>query len=465
LGVRDRKDVVRAQWQLWAVAFVIIGGLAGALIFVATGSTPASTVTFLPSRALLAIGLGGLVTAFTMYAIDRERHLHRLAERLLREQVDAEQMGTRLKYLHDLMRERDTNAALLDGSADGIAVIDTDFHVIRFNKSMEDLCGLPGSEALGKPAEAIFRFATTDGTPLDGALHPVRVAATDGIARAGVELRLLVDEAKERWVSGTFSPLRDGDETGAILVNLRDIAEQKEQERMHRDFVSMAAHELRNPLTAIKGFTRTLMLKADMLTDERKNEYLSMVNEQSNRLAHLVEDLMAVSRIDAGRVTLQPRALDLEDTLSGLLEQFRTKWTGRRIVVDHAGATISPVLADPHKLEEILINLIDNAVKYSGESAPVEVSIGTEGPEVRVSVRDHGDGIAPEEIPNLFQKFARIPSASTADIPGTGLGLFIVKGFVVAHGGRVWVDSTLGEGSTFTFTLPVAPAREAAQAV
>jgi PAS domain S-box-containing protein len=354
---------------------------------------------------------------------------------------------------------------LLDGSADGIAVIDKDFQIIRFNRSMETLRAVAGSEALGKPVEQIFRFATVDGAPLDGALHPVRVAATDGIARSGIELRLLLDDAKERWVSGTFSPLRDGDETGAILVNLRDIAEQKEQERMHRDFVSMAAHELRNPLTAIKGFTRTLMLKADMLTDERKSEYLSMVNEQSNRLAHLVEDLMAVSRIDAGRVTLQPRALDLEDTLSGLLDQFRTKWNGREIVVDHTGATISPVLADPHKLEEILINLIDNAVKYSEPNAPVEVSIGTDGSEVQVAVRDHGDGIAPEEIPNLFQKFARIASASTSEVPGTGLGLFIVKGFVVAHGGRVWVDSTLGEGSTFTFTLPVAPAREAAQAV
>jgi len=463
--VRDRKDVVRAQWQLWAAAFVIIGGLAGALIFVATSSAPASTLTFLPSRALLAIALGGFLTAFTMYAIDRERHLHRLSERLLREQVDTEQMSTRIKYLHELTRERDTNAALLDGSADGIAVIDDDFRIIRFNRSMENICGLAGSEALGKRAEAVLRFATADGSPLDGVMHPVRVAATDGIARAGVELRLLVGEAKERWVSGTFSPLRDADGTGAILVNLRDIAEQKEQERMHRDFVSMAAHELRNPLTAIKGFTRTLMLKADMLTDERKVEYLSMVNEQSNRLAHLVEDLMQVSRIDAGRVTLKPRALDLAETLAGLLDQFRTKWTGREIVVDHSGPEISPVLADPHKLEEILINLIDNAVKYSAPTAPVEIFIGTDRSEVQVSVRDHGEGIAPEEIPNLFQKFARISSAATAEIPGTGLGLFIVKGFVVAHGGRVWVDSTLGEGSTFTFTLPAAPVREAAEAV
>lgn len=462
--MRDRNDVARAQWQLWAVAFVIICGLAGALIFVATSGAPSSrVVTFLPSRALLAIALGGLVTAFTMYAIDRERHLHRLSERLLREQVDAEQMSLRLKYLHELTSERDTNAALLDGSADGVAVVDKDFAIIRFNRSMQKLCALAETDALGERAEAVFRFATPEGSPLEGALHPLRVTMTDGMARAGVELRLLVGEDQERWVSGTFSPIRDADGTSAILVNLRDIAEQKEQERMHRDFVSMAAHELRNPLTAIKGFTRTLMLKADMLSDERRLEYLSMVNEQSNRLAHLVDDLMQVSRIDAGRVTLDPRALDVGETLAGLVEQFRTKWSTREIVVSRSEG--APVFADQHKLEEILINLIDNAVKYSEAGSRVEVSISSDGPDVKVSVRDQGEGIPPEEIPNLFQKFARIASPSNSEIPGTGLGLYIVKGFVVAHGGRVWVDSVLGEGSTFSFTLPVAPARQTAHAV
>jgi len=211
------------------------------------------------------------------------------------------------------------------------------------------------------------------------------------------------------------------------------------------------------------------MLKSDMLTQERKQLYLSMVNEQSNRLAHLVDDLMQGSRIDAGRVSIEPRALDLESTLGELLDQFRSKWIGRMIEVDHHHDEIPAVFADPHKLEEILINLIDNAVKYSDETKPVEVSIVTEGDEVRVSVRDHGDGIPPEEIPNLFQKFSRITSPGNAEIPGTGLGLFIVKGLVAAHGGRVWVDSAPGEGSVFSFTLPVAAdqhsQRETAHAV
>ncbi|HJT38205.1 MAG TPA: ATP-binding protein, partial [Actinomycetota bacterium] len=388
----------------------------------------------------------------------------RLAERLLREQIESEQMSLRLKYLHELTRERDTNAALLDGAGDGIAVIDKDFSIIRFNRSMQKLCALAEGEALGERAEAVFRFETAEGSPIEGPSHPVRAAATDGIARAGMELRLLVGETNERWVSGTFSPIRDAEGTSAVLVSLRDIADQKEQERTHRDFVSMAAHELRNPLTAIKGFTRTLMLKADMLSDERRLEYLSMVNEQSNRLAHLVDDLMQVSRIDAGRVTLDPRALDVGETLSGLLEQFRTKWNTRQIVVAR-DADVPAAFADPHKLEEILINLIDNAVKYSEAETPVEVSIGMDGADVIVSVQDHGHGIAADDVPKLFQKFARLASDSTSDIPGTGLGLYIVKGFVVAHGGRVWVDSALGEGSIFSFTLPAAQTREAAHAI
>jgi len=451
--VRSRRDIVRAQWQLWAVAFTIIAGLAGALIFLSTNSD-SSPSTFLPSRALLGIALGGLILAFAMYAVDRERSLNRLAERLLREQLDSETMATRIRDLHELARERDTNAALLDGSADGIAVVDKDLRIVRFNRAMQGLCARTEDDALGKRAEAVFQFAGSDGAALEGALHPIKLAAADGVARAGSELRLLLPNGIERWVSATFSPIHAGSGNGVLLVTLRDIAEQKEQERMHRDFVSMAAHELRTPLTAIKGFTRTLMLKADKISDERKAEYLSMVNEQSNRLAHLVDELMAVSRIDAGRVQLEQQPLDVEGTLVGLLDQFRSKWTDRAIDVARVNE-LPPVYADPHKFEEILINLIDNAVKYSPAGAPVRVDISARGSDVQIAVTDHGAGIEPEEIPNLFQKFARI-SSSAADVPGTGLGLYIVKGFVEAHGGHVWVESTPGIGSTFAFTLPAA---------
>jgi two-component system, OmpR family, phosphate regulon sensor histidine kinase PhoR len=461
--LRSRTEIVRAQWQLWGVAFTIISGLAAVLIFLATSAQPLPQSVFLPSRVWLAIGLGGLCFAFTLYAIDRERNLHRLAERLTREQVEAEHLAARLEHLHELTRERDTSAALLAGSADGVAVADGDLRITRFNRSMQELTLRAEEDALGKRADAVFQFIGLDGSSLEKMTHPMRAVAADGVARKGLELRLLLPDGTERWVSATFSPIGDSD-ARLILISLRDIAEQKELERTHRDFVSMAAHELRSPLTAIKGFTRTLMMKADKLSEERRNEYLSVVNEQSNRLARLVEDLMQVSRIDAGRVSLHREDLDLGETISALVEQFRGKWTGRTIRVSKKGKGLY-AHADPHKFEEILINLIDNAVKYSPAGTPVVVSLEEDGPEIAISVRDRGVGIPSDEVPNLFQKFARVSSAATAEVPGTGLGLYIVKGFVEAHGGRVSVDSTPGEGSTFTFSLPAAHERRPAHAI
>jgi signal transduction histidine kinase len=196
------------------------------------------------------------------------------------------------------------------------------------------------------------------------------------------------------------------------------------------------------------------MLKADRISEERRTQYLSMVNEQSNRLARLVDDLMQVSRIDAHRVRLECRSLDIGMVARALVDQFRTKWADRDIEVD--ADQEATVTADPHKVEEILINLIDNAIKYSPAGTPVGVAVRSSPDEVVISVRDRGAGIAPHELSGLFQKFHRLLGPSTAEIPGTGLGLYIVKGLVEAQGGRVWVDSEVGSGSTFTFTLPLA---------
>lgn len=375
----------------------------------------------------------------------------------MQERLEAEQLTERLHFLTALTRERDTNAALLDASADGIAVIEPQKGIVRFNQTMEQLTGIHAGDAMGMSADEALRFVaeSPDGSPFE---HPVRAVLADGQPRIGRELRLLHADGNERWVSATLSPVtdRNGDEPILVLVTLRDIADQKEHERLQRDFVSMAAHELRSPLTAIKGFARTLRLKADRLSPERREQYLEMINDQSDRLARLVEDLMQVARIDAGRVVLEPEELDIGVLVKELVEQFHDKWRGRRISVAATGGL--PVTAgDSHRLEEILINLIDNAVKYSPAQQPITVDIDAGDGELRVSVKDRGIGIPRHEQKNLFKKFSRVSSEATADIPGTGLGLYIAKGLIEAHGGRVWVESEPGNGSTFTFTLPLSP--------
>jgi two-component system phosphate regulon sensor histidine kinase PhoR len=304
----------------------------------------------------------------------------------------------------------------------------------------------------------VLRFESTDGAPLEGDAYPLATVLADGEPRTSEVL--VVDANGDRhYVSGTFSPIRDPEtgETILVLAILRDITQQKEIEEMQRDFVSIVSHELRAPLTAIMGFAKTLVLKDEELAPATRREFLSTVNEQAERLARLVDDLLQVSRIDAKRVRVEWTEVDIDVLVHDLMSQFHSKWGSRRVIVDTARGL--PLLrADRSKLEEILINLVDNAIKYSPASTPVRVAARLVGDDIEVAIQDRGFGIAPEDAAQLFQKFHRVSTKATRDIGGSGLGLYIVKGLVEAHGGKVWVESVPGAGSTFSFTMPRARA-------
>jgi signal transduction histidine kinase len=272
----------------------------------------------------------------------------------------------------------------------------------------------------------------------------------------------------QRWVSATFSPILDPETSQPILALaiLRDISAQKDIDQMQRDFVWIVSHELRAPLTAIRGFAKTLVVKDQELSPQTRREFLITVNEQAERLARLVDDLLQVSRIESKRVRVEWTEVALSRMVPDLIGQFHSKWGARRILVD-LDPGLPALRADHAKLEEVFINLIDNAVKYSPEHTPIRITATASGEDVEVSISDRGFGIAPEDVANLFQKFQRITTHETRDIAGTGLGLYIVKGLVEAHGGRVWVTSTPGAGSTFAFTVPRArsmPIRQEAHA-
>jgi two-component system phosphate regulon sensor histidine kinase PhoR len=404
----------------------------------------------------LRFALGGLVVLFLAYVIDRERHLRRLGDRLTEERIESTRLATQLQYLSELQRERDTNAALLDGAADAVAVVDRDLRLLRFNAAMEELSGIDAETATGGYAPALLKFEGPDGLILEGADYPLRAVLDGGEPMAGAELRLYVAGEGERWISATFSPILDAEEgkPALALAVLRDITAAKEMQAMQRDFVSIVSHELRAPLTAIKGFAKTLLQRGEQLTPETRHNFLSTVNSQSDRLARLVDDLLQVSRIDARRLRVEIAPQHPRDVLEDLLRQFQTKWT-RTIELD-VPESISPIAADRNKLEEVLINLIDNAVKYSPAGTPVRITANEDRGQVEIGVEDGGAGIAPEDSAKLFQKFQRLSTPATRDVGGTGLGLYIVKGLVDAMGGRVWVESAPGSGSRFAFAIPVA---------
>lgn len=464
---RQRHDQIqRARWQLWAVTFAILGSLAAVLVFVSGGSQE-QRADPLPA-GMLRIALLGLIAAFVLYAIDRERNLRRLGDRLTQEQIETAQLNTRLHFLSELQRERDTNAALLDGAADGIAVVDKDLRLLRFNTAMRDLTGWSPGRVLGGLAPVVLQFTSTDGAKLEGDTYPLAAVLAEGKPRPAAELMLGQADGEQRWVSGTFSPILDPATAQPILALaiIRDISAQKEIEQMQRDFVWVVSHELRAPLTAIRGFAKTLVVKDQELSPQSRREFLATVNEQAERLARLVDDLLQVSRIESKRVRVEWTEVPLERLVSELIVQFHSKWGSRRILLDF-DPMLPAARVDRAKLDEILINLIDNAIKYSPESTPVRVSAKIVGEEIEVSIADRGFGIAADDVGQLFQKFQRITTNETREIAGTGLGLYIVKGLVEAHGGRVNVVTAPGAGSTFSFTVPRArpvPLRQEAHA-
>lgn len=397
------------------------------------------------------LGLISIMVGFALYTYERERTLRRLHRKLVSERVSAARMAARLDTLQEVATERDTVNALLLASADGIVVVDKERSVERMNPAIEGIIGLTADQARGKKCEDLFGCAR-DGSLACGTC-PFSQVFSGGKAVIDHAFEARRGDGTKIWISGAYAPVHGGDgQVVSAIGSVRDVTKGKEVEELQQDFVSIVSHEVRGPLTAIKGFVKTLILKNDRLSSDTRSDFLRTIDEQAERLNQLVEDLLNVSRIESRRLRMRFERIDLEATIHKLLNQFRLKWGDKEIVID-ADPTLPLVVADPPKIEEVLINLIDNAVKYSPNGGGVKVTLHRMEQHVEIAIEDSGIGISPEDAAKLFEKFHRIASRETRDIGGTGLGLYIVKNLVEAHGGRVFVSSAPGVGSTFTITL------------
>jgi two-component system phosphate regulon sensor histidine kinase PhoR len=241
---------------------------------------------------------------------------------------------------------------------------------------------------------------------------------------------------------------------GAIAV-FHDISRLKELERIRQDFVANVSHELRTPLTTIKGYAETLLEGA--LKEDVAFQFTQVIKKHADRLTKIVEDLLMLSRIESKEFRLEKKIVSPQDLVNDVIDYVRQSADKKRISIHKSEMAPSlKVEADRNYLEQVLINLVDNAIKYTPDGGRITISVvEKEGQEVEFSVRDNGIGIPKEDMPRIFERFYRVDKGRSKESGGTGLGLSIVKHLVQAHGGRVWVESRLGEGSTFSFTLPL----------
>jgi two-component system phosphate regulon sensor histidine kinase PhoR len=257
-----------------------------------------------------------------------------------------------------------------------------------------------------------------------------------------------------RVVAARGAPLGLGPVTGGVLLVLHDVTELRRLERVRSEFVANVSHELRTPLTCIKGYLETLL---DGALDDRAHarRFLEVAGTHAERLDRLIDDLLELSNIESGRVTLVPKRLDLGEVVAGVAAMFERRTGQSHQTLERTVPVGLSVQADRDRLVQILVNLVDNAVKFTPEGGRIGIEAGPAGDgRVEIRVSDTGIGIPSTDLPRITERFYRVDKDRSREVGGTGLGLAITKHLVQAHGGELHVESALGQGTTVTFTLP-----------
>jgi two-component system phosphate regulon sensor histidine kinase PhoR len=257
--------------------------------------------------------------------------------------------------------------------------------------------------------------------------------------------------ARRNWLV-RISPLGEGD----LLVRLIDRSEARAAEQMRVDFVANASHELRTPLSTLIGYTETLRERTSELDGDTQERFLSIVHDEARRMQRVVEDLISLSRIEAEKFTTPTEAVDLEQLIEVSVESARRMAEERQSeLVTSIAPDLPPIAADASQILQVLDNLITNALRYGEPGTPVTVSATLEDEMVHVSVTDRGEGIAPEHVKRLTERFYRVDTSRSRSLGGTGLGLSIVKHIVERHRGRLTIESEVGKGTAVHVLLPV----------
>ncbi|WP_114591150.1 PAS domain-containing sensor histidine kinase [Euzebya pacifica] len=347
-----------------------------------------------------------------------------------------------------LAQKTPADMAALELIADAAVIVGSDGAVTYANTQALRLLRLSADRVVGQQADHVLRLRTEDGADWWATCTPMQADAAL-LPRIAEQELTLVGAGTSRAVAMTGARLADdAGRTAQLVLTIRRADARRRRDVARSDLVSTVSHELRSPLTSVKGFTKTLLAKWDRFNDEQKKQMLATVNEDADRVTRLLGELLAVSRIDAGRLQLKRQMIDMAATAARVGERVEAGvGHGRTITVDIG--ELPQLYADPDRVEQILSNLLENAIRYTGGKITITASETEEF--VEVAVADEGDGIPEEFLNPIFTKFFRKPGERKQ---GTGLGLYITKGLVQAHGGEIVVESTPGSGSVFRFTLP-----------
>ena len=352
-----------------------------------------------------------------------------------------------------LLKEQNRLLAVIHQSTDGILTVDVALRIVDFNPAMARLTGWLESEVLGRYYYEVLQPQDRQGKTLGAQDSLILQAfATTGNVQRELTISARDGQRFEVFVTASSVLSGKGEVLGGILT-VRDITREREEEERRSTFISVISHELQTPIAIIKGYASTLARADARLEPEMLRSRLLAVEEEADRLNKLVSNLLYASRIQAGGLQMDIMPLDLSSLIQTVVLRLRVKNPDVTVKLDLA-PHLPTVMADRDRIEEVMQNLLDNAVKYSPRQRVITVAAHATSDEVIVSVSDLGMGIALRDQEQIFERFERVSGGKTSSTQGAGLGLYICRAIVEAHGGHIWVDSVLHQGSTFSFSLP-----------
>jgi two-component system sensor histidine kinase VicK len=356
---------------------------------------------------------------------------------------------------------------ILGAIEDGVAMVSHDNVIHMFNPAASRITGWKPEEAVGLEYHTVLAFINEKGEPNTPENNPFAQVLASGTTVKNANVMLATRSGKHIPLSIIVSPVMDSNNqpSGNVVGVFRDITQEKADEARRSEFISTASHEMRTPVTAIEGYLALALNPKIAKVDDNARKLLEKASMSTKHLGVLFQDLLTSSRAEDGRLQSYPLVIEMGEITQQIAEseRFHAKEKGLnlRYVVSSdqqaaGGKVIRPlyyVYADPHRIQEVLQNLINNAIKYTPEGS-VTVSLTGDDSLIQLQVQDTGAGIPAEDIPHLFQKFYRVDNSMTRTIGGTGLGLFICRKIVELYNGKLWAESQLGKGSVFFVNLP-----------
>ncbi|MCB0351041.1 MAG: PAS domain-containing protein [Bdellovibrionales bacterium] len=388
-------------------------------------------------------------------------HLKKMAEgdisdrlkKLTTEVVEIHELASAVETIRDQLQQRihtistqkSEQDALLASMVEGVVAVDHKKDILHLNHSAGLILNVMPEEVIGLNLSEVIKESTILDT-LEESLSKNEMLERDVEIEGNDKVYLQLHVSPMR--------LQNDFRYGAVLV-FSDVTRLRALENMRRDFVSNVSHELRTPLTSIQGFAETLLNPAVKDPKEIQN-FLQIIQRHASRLGRIIEDILTLSRIerDAESSQIELKEDHILPVLQSTVELCQNKAAKKNIQLEYTCDAELKAMIDPYLLEQAVINLVDNAIRYSEDSRTIKIKAEQVENEVLISVQDQGGGISKELIPRIFERFYRIDKARSRELGGTGLGLSIVKHIAIAHKGRVEVQSEIGEGSTFTIYMP-----------